>query len=99
MSGLRFRWFSGYIRCDPNGVAGWESRRANLDRGGWENTLMTNSSYTATNPLMAVGVGSGVTTPIQDKHRVSCVQNPIPEPQERGARQGQPAPGPFGQLA
>jgi hypothetical protein len=38
--------------------------RSNLDRGGWENTLMTNSNCTATNPLMAVGVGSGATSPV-----------------------------------
>jgi hypothetical protein len=37
---------------------------SSLDRGGWENTLMTNSNYTAANPLMAVSVGSGVTTPV-----------------------------------
>jgi hypothetical protein len=38
--------------------------RSSLDRGGWENILMTNSTYTATNPLMAVGVGSGATSPM-----------------------------------
>jgi hypothetical protein len=36
--------------------------RSILDRGGWENTLMTNSEYTAANPLLAVGVGSGATS-------------------------------------
>jgi hypothetical protein len=38
--------------------------RSILDRGGWENTWMTNSNYTAANPLMAVGVGSGATSPV-----------------------------------
>jgi hypothetical protein len=44
--------------------------RSNLDRGGWENTLMTNSNYTATNPLMAVGVGSGATSPMPASMKV-----------------------------
>jgi hypothetical protein len=41
-------------------VAGYT--RTNLDRGGWVNTLMRNSGYTAVNPLLAVGVGSGATS-------------------------------------
>jgi hypothetical protein len=38
-------------------VAGYS--RPILDRGGWENKLMTNSEYTAANPLLAAGVDSG----------------------------------------
>ena len=41
--------------------------RSILDRGGWENTLMTNSEYTAANPLLAVGVGSGATSVVAQR--------------------------------
>ena len=40
--------------------------RSRLDRGGWENTWMSNSNYTAPNPLLAVGIGSGATSPRDD---------------------------------
>ena len=43
--------------------------RSILDRGGWENTLMTNSEYTAANPLLAVGVGSGATSVVVERTR------------------------------
>lgn len=36
--------------------------RSVLDKGGWENTLMRNSNYTAANPLLAVSIGSGATS-------------------------------------
>lgn len=36
--------------------------RTILDKGGWENTLMSNSKYTASNPLLAVSIGSGATS-------------------------------------
>jgi hypothetical protein len=42
-----------------------------LDRGGWENTLMTNSEYTAANPLLAVGVGSGATSVVAERVALS----------------------------
>lgn len=41
-------------------VAGYT--RSTLDRGGWDNTVMHNSEYTAANPLLAVRVGSGATS-------------------------------------
>jgi hypothetical protein len=41
--------------------------RSLMDKGGWENTLMTNSEYTAANPLLAVGVGSGATSPAVER--------------------------------
>jgi len=37
--------------------------RSMLDSGGWVNTLMSNSIYTAAHPLMTVAVGSGATSP------------------------------------
>jgi hypothetical protein len=45
--------------------------RSILDRGGWENSLMTNSEYTAANPLLAVGVGSGATSPAMERMQAS----------------------------
>ena len=35
--------------------------REALDRGGWVNTVLTNSRYASGNPLWAVRVGEGVT--------------------------------------
>lgn len=33
-----------------------------LDRGGWQNTVLTNSRYASGNALLTVRVGEGVTT-------------------------------------
>ena len=35
--------------------------REALDRGGWVNTVLTNSEYASGNPLLAVRVGEGLT--------------------------------------
>ena len=40
--------------------------RTALDKSGWENSFMSNSNYTAPNPLLAVGVGSGATSPVAE---------------------------------
>lgn len=49
-------------------VAGYT--RSILDRGGWENTLMTNSEYAAANPLLAVDVGSGATSRVAERTEI-----------------------------
>lgn len=36
--------------------------REQLDRGGWSNAWVTNDSYAAGEPLLAVRIGDGVTT-------------------------------------
>jgi hypothetical protein len=60
----RLRSGSGLVWGPTDGPNCCHFTRSILDRGGWENTVMTNSHYTATNPLLAVGVGSGATSPM-----------------------------------
>lgn len=44
--------------------------RSSLDKGGWKNTLMSNSNYTAMNPLLAVDIGSGATSRLVENHKM-----------------------------
>lgn len=43
-----------------------------LDRGGWANAMLTNSTYAAGNALLAVRIGDGVTTATVEDVRVSA---------------------------
>lgn len=58
---------TGVASAEPSGdrqltrmVAAYS--REQLDRGGWVNAWVTNDSYAAGEPLLAVRVGEGVTT-------------------------------------
>jgi hypothetical protein len=51
-----------------------------LDRGGWINTILTNSIYASGNPLLAVRVGEGVTwrvaLPVVERRPTVATWNP-----------------------
>jgi hypothetical protein len=51
-----------------------EYTRAALDRGGWENQFVTDPSYAAGNPLLAVPAGEGVTTVASEARATSVSQ-------------------------